>query len=848
MICLPNLSRFLRFGLGCLNLFTMLALMGTLSSLQAEDSIGGGSLTISPSQPSKSWSTPRDLYPDESVSLSVKIEPTGNSNQKNYKLQGTPFPAFLGGATLWTQTSGGGNNFSFKALNAGGQPQSQTVKVVATWTEVDNPVVSEAILGEGAGGAGTERKLDSITGSASGSASSDRPTFTWELGPRLQFADGQSAIHFSVGGAASGAMINLAKYTIASDQGWGLQSDVASPGNQVDGTIKSASPGKGVLKVLFNGIEQGRSGTEVAFAELDLAIAKFGNEANLLEDRIATGGTAAAPHEMNPGSVVVVPNIGSGGSGSRSKLTLTGNGGTPKEGTFTLKAENLANMAIYESATGGDPVSLPRVWNASDFPGTVTLYVGGTPSSVGAQDCTLTLVYKRPLPTGAGNFEIADSVRVRPLPIELDLAIAKFSGAANLAEDRTPSGDTASVPHEMDPGSAVIAPIAGSSETGSRSMLTLKGNGQTQGEGSFTLKAENLANVAIYESSTGGIPISLPRVWNASDFPGSVTLYVGANPIAVGAAAQDGTLSFSYKHPLQTGAGIFEIEDSVRVRLQPIEIVVHKKDEAPPADGMLAKVGDTLIYKIIDDPKSFPIPASVVTWQRKRLKGSGSFDAWTPLAGGTGPRAEVVEGGAGIFQIRAKIVTGGSTLYYSYKRKKDDPHGKDSFGNMNPILKSGAPDYVGIAAGQRQLHFTKVARGALGSTAFAELATVPVSATFTALPGEPKCNIFVYHMAIASGATVPLDAGGSPPRAFNWWDSLFPIAGWFHYNQTWWVEPGVVVARPSVNWWIIQDLLERGHVGILDYDGSWINAGPRKVNRFPHITSKAYQTANFRKN
>jgi len=85
-------------------------------------------------------------------------------------------------------------------------------------------------------------------------------------------------------------------------------------------------------------------------------------------------------------------------------------------------------------------------------------------------------------------------------------------------------------------------------------------------------------------------------------------------------------------------------------------------------------------------------------------------------------------------------------------------------------------------------------------------------------------------------------------RAYNWWDSSFSIAGWAHHDETWWAEPGTIVARPSINWWLLQDILARGHVGILDYDGAWINAGSGNVNRFPHLTDSDYQIANFRKN
>ena len=283
--------------------------------------------------------------------------------------------------------------------------------------------------------------------------------------------------------------------------------------------------------------------------------------------------------------------------------------------------------------------------------------------------------------------------------------------------------------------------------------------------------------------------------------------------------------------------------------LFPIEVVVHKKDEAPPTDGMLAKVGDTLVYKITDDAASFPLPASAVTWEWRKLKGDGSFGSWTTFSSGSGPRVEALESGAGIFQIRVKIIAGGSTHYFDYVRKKDDPHGKDSAGSMNPIYKAGQPDYVGIAAGQPQYLLASNAKAYLGSTAFAESATVPISATATAMPGDPKCNIWVYYACISTGATVPLDSGGWPPRANDWINPSFTITGWTHHATSWEPEPGVVVGAPHLLFGVgPATSLESGHVGILDYDGGWVSAGPGNVNRWAHLTMFRAGYASFRKN
>jgi len=386
--------------------------MASGTQVNAEE-IASGSLSISPSQPSQSWNAPRILYPGESVSLSVTVESEGSVGGKDYELEGQPQASISGSTTLWTRTDEGGTGFSFQALNAGNQPGSDTVTVSATWKEVS------AEGGEGEG----EGELDVIEGWAIGFAEGDRAVFTWEMNPRLQFTDGHSEIRFSVSASANGATIDLSEYTVSNTAGWTVESDGYGSTNLITGSVKSTTSGKGVLKIDYNEIEQGRSEDELAFAELDLGIAKIGNEADLAEDRLSDGGTASPPHEMDPGSVVIAPVTGSEAAGSRSKMTLKGNGGTPKEGTFTLKAENSANVAIYESATGGSPITLPRSWNAVDFSETSTLYVGATPftSGAAAQDGTLTLTYKRPLQTGPTDFDIQDSVRVRLLPVDIDV-------------------------------------------------------------------------------------------------------------------------------------------------------------------------------------------------------------------------------------------------------------------------------------------------------------------------------------------------------------------------------------------------------------------------------------------
>ena len=152
---------------------------------------------------------------------------------------------------------------------------------------------------------------------------------------------------------------------------------------------------------------------------------------------------------------------------------------------------------------------------------------------------------------------------------------------------------------------------------------------------------------------------------------------------------------------------------------------------------------------------------------------------------------------------------------------------------------SGAPQYA----------IVKAARQALGSIAWAQAGTVILSTGCVAEPGVPKCNFFDYQMVIASGSTMPVDAGGAPPRAYNIWNNSFAITGWTYHDGTWYPTPGSLAARYKGVWHGITFHVSffHAHTGILDYDGAWINAGPDNVNRFPHPTIPEYgDTGHYR--
>lgn len=159
----------------------------------------------------------------------------------------------------------------------------------------------------------------------------------------------------------------------------------------------------------------------------DLAIASYGNEENLPEDRQPDGNPAPTPHEMDPGATVIAPIAGSDGEnitpGKRARLTLTCDGSQPTDGTYTLSADpSLTKLKIYDKEEGGEPLTLPKEWKTKDFSSAnKTYYVGSESFKPGdkIEAGTLTLTYERPLLAEGAGDELQDQVKVTLTPIEV---------------------------------------------------------------------------------------------------------------------------------------------------------------------------------------------------------------------------------------------------------------------------------------------------------------------------------------------------------------------------------------------------------------------------------------------
>lgn len=171
-----------------------------------------------------------------------------------------------------------------------------------------------------------------------------------------------------------------------------------------------------------------------------------------------------------------------------------------------------------------------------------------------------------------------DGVNVFLISGGIDLRIAKYGDEPDLAEDQNADGGSTPPPHEMNPGSVVIAPIMGADgkqiTPGKRAKLTVSQNGGILKEGTYTLSASaNLTKIEIYEAAEGGEPIVLPKEWSASEPENPKTFYVGSEAFKPEDEFQIAKLTLTYKPPIQAGRQTYELKDEVKVTLTAIEVI-----------------------------------------------------------------------------------------------------------------------------------------------------------------------------------------------------------------------------------------------------------------------------------
>ena len=248
---------------------------------------------------------------------------------------------------------------------------------------------------------------------------------------------------------------------------------------------------------------------------------------------------------------------------------------------------------------------------------------------------------------------------------------------------------------------------------------------------------------------------------------------------------------------------------------------------------------------------------SLITWQYRQLKGDGSYTPWTAFgANATGTKFEHLTTAGGIFQVKALINGAGE---HEYKRRNDAPHGANSAGTYNEKLRKGELDFVGVVDKDIQIPIRNQAMVLLGSAAYAKSGSLLVG--FGVDPtldfgGSWKCNIFVFQvsnfMSLPVGTKTwrdyrfgvpPYTDRQVPPGANDWYNSAFSIPSWIWVASSALPQPGYVAIHQHTS-----DPVSGGaHMGVIDYDGTWINAGATRVNKSIHVSDASYQPTNYRK-
>jgi hypothetical protein len=298
-----------------------------------------GAVTISPYDPNASWQADHELLPDESVRFSVTVEESGNPGGTPYELEGNPDVNYTNPETLWTQTSQS-SPYVFRALNTGVTVIQDRVTLSVVWKEQITP----------SDGEGEPPELGTIDGSADGIVYSEVPVFTWTHDRRVQFANGQSEIHFDVTAAVNGAAFDLTGYTITNDSGWIINSRLLNPPPaSIDGTVKSSSAGEGNLKIEKGSVED-TSPEKICFA---LVESVWSNQINNVE---VNGFPDKTGRNNQPYAIMGVRNDGN--AHIRIKLQSAISAEFRQKVLFRLRQPQVTKPGSSSFGTDGDVVDV----------------------------------------------------------------------------------------------------------------------------------------------------------------------------------------------------------------------------------------------------------------------------------------------------------------------------------------------------------------------------------------------------------------------------------------------------------------------------------------------------------
>jgi hypothetical protein len=305
---------------------------------------------------------------------------------------------------------------------------------------------------------------------------------------------------------------------------------------------------------------------EEADIMLDKTVNDDDDDNNTIADKDDTG-TVTDENDLEPINLNLEPSSLSDGS-----LTLSAVSGGTK-------------IKVWESATKGTEVTLPKVWTIGTDTVPPTLYVEGIEASDAMRDVELRLRYT------SGDTEYDDNIRLTVVEADLDIDSNYANG---ITDDDEPIEESA--------GGIVGVGVD------NREPIELKLNPAIT-VGTLTLEIAGAADkIVIYDASIGGdIEVTSTKTWNVNDAPS--VLYVEG--IEASDAMRDVELRLAYK----PGTGDAECVDNIKLTVLKVDLeevsfsgtkyhtvkkddssgdytAPHWQDNSSPLDGDADDAGD----------------------------------------------------------------------------------------------------------------------------------------------------------------------------------------------------------------------------------------------------------------
>lgn len=311
----------------------------------------------------------------------------------------------------------------------------------------------------------------------------------------------------------------------------------------------------------------------------------------------------------------------------------------------------------------------------------------------------------------------------------------------------------------------------------------------------------------------------------------------------------DNRFAIKYSQTFYDPAVLERDLDGLSLIVLPVAIDISVKDSSGKMnERILVKKGETVEAALNPVFWEYDLPSNDdIRWSIGQVDSSGNV-TWKQLSE-TGAKISVPTSTAGIFKLRAEI----NGQHFYYLRHQDVPHHAGMAG-----LSVGDDDFIGIYGygTQKKLIEKAYPYCAHASSKFSYEGTFDMGAyggwnRSDKFKDSWKCNIFVFVVAYECGMKIalrlrasksPVDVYESPPTVSEWSSSketitVAPPPPWLMLNiNTQKPEPGFIVT-------------DGGHMGILDYDGSWISAGRDTVNKKACIGTlgdTTYQTSVLR--